>query len=240
VILAVETSTRASSAAICREEGQVVVERVDLEGPAHTQRLLPLVHLVLTEAATSWDEIDTVVCGLGPGAYTGMRIGVATARALAQASGVVLGGVPTLAAVALELAGTVAPGAPLVPLLDGKRSEVFAACYRGRGAAAGCPGARAGHAGVVDEVAPLAVVASADLPAYLARFPGAAIGGDGAVLYEDLLPRGSAPAVAAPTAAMVARAWLAGAPGIREGFENVLPIYGRDPDAAKWAGRTAG
>lgn len=235
MILAVETSTRASSAALCTDEGQVVAERVDLEGPAHTQRLLPFVHEVVTEAGTPWAEIDAVVCGLGPGAYTGMRIGVATARALAQASGAALGGVPTLAAVALELAGTAASGAALVPLLDGKRSEVFAACYRGQGATAGCPGSQAGRAAVLHEVSPLAVVASADLPAYLARFPGATIGGDGAVLYEDLLPQGSAPAVAAPTAAMVARAWLAGVPGSSEGFDEVLPIYGRDPDAAKWA-----
>ena len=126
MILALETSTTASSAALCDAGGTLIAERVDLEGPAHTQRLLPFVHEVVTQAGVTWPEIETVVCGLGPGAYTGMRIGVATARALSQATGARLGGVPTLAAVALALADTAPPGTPLVPLLDGKRREVFA------------------------------------------------------------------------------------------------------------------
>ena len=234
MILALETSTTASSAALCRPDGEIVAERVDLDGPAHTQRLLPFVHEVLTGTKTTWAEIDTIVCGLGPGAYTGMRIGVATARALAQATGARLGGVPTLAAVALELAQTATPDAPLLALLDGKRREVFAACYRA-----------SGH-GLV-EAAPLAVVPADELPGYAAGWPGAAIGGDGALLYADLLSSGAdvagdaggafIPSVGAPTAAMVARAWLARVPGVRESFDEVLPIYGRDPDAAKWAGR---
>ena len=132
MILALETATTACSAALCAADGSVVAETVALEGPAHTRHLLPGVHEVLEAAAASWSDVDTVAVGLGPGAFTGLRIGVATARALAQADGRVrLAGVPTPAALAVALARAPEAAAhlPLVPLIDGKRREVFAAVY---------------------------------------------------------------------------------------------------------------
>jgi hypothetical protein len=62
------------------------------------------------------------------------------------------------------------------------------------------------------------------------------VGGDGAVLYAERVPRSAvvAGAVIAPTAAMVLRAWLAGAEDRREGPAAVLPVYGREPDAVRW------
>jgi tRNA threonylcarbamoyladenosine biosynthesis protein TsaB len=243
VILAIETATSACSAAVMAADGALAAQRVDDKGQAQTQRLLPFVHAVLEEAGVSIGDLEAVVCGLGPGAYTGMRIGVATARALAQAAGLRLGGAPTLAAVALALAPQVAPGAPLVALLDGKRREVFADVFR-MDASVGADGS-AGSADAspraLHEVAPLAVVAADDLSGYLDRWPGALLGGDGAVLYADRLPTSVtvAPDVSRPTAAMVGRAWLAQVPGAVEGFEAVLPIYGRAPDAARWQGAAA-
>ncbi len=105
MILAVETATTACSVALCDADGRVLAEVVALDGPAHTQRLLPGVHDVLVQAGAEWADVDIVAVGLGPGAFTGLRIGVATARALAQADGRVrLAGVPTTAALALALA----------------------------------------------------------------------------------------------------------------------------------------
>jgi len=236
VILALETATSACSAAVLAPDGALVAERVEDEGPKHTQRLLPFVHEVLGEAGVTLGDLDAVVCGLGPGAYTGMRIGVATARALAQASGLRLAGAPTLAAVALALGAEEAPGTPLIALLDGKRREVFAGVFRFEAAA------DAGQAQVAPglaELAPLAVVAADDLAGYLEHWPGAVVGGDGAVLYADRLPAAVtvAMSVAMPTAAMVGRAWLAGVPGAVEGFAAVLPLYGRAPDAVRWQAR---
>lgn len=243
MILAVETATSACSAAVLAADGALVAQRVEDDGPAHTQRLLPFVHGVLEEAAVSLGDLDAVVCGLGPGAYTGMRIGVATARALAQACGLRLGGAPTLAAVALALAADTEPGAsaffgtphgvaarpdaPLVALLDGKRREVFAQVFRAAGRDSASP---------LEELAPLAVVAPDDLDGFLGRWPGAVVGGDGALLYAERLPAAVTLAAhtAPPTAAMVGRAWLTAAPGVVEGFDAVLPVYGRAPDAARW------
>ena len=234
MILAIETATSACSAAVVAADGTLVAQRIEDEGPAHTQCLLPFVHEVLGEAGVTLGDLDVVVCGLGPGAYTGMRIGVATARALAQASGLRLAGAPTLAAVAFAMAaGTESgtepetTGVPLIALLDGKRHEVFAGVFR------------LDRDGSLVESSALAVVAADDLSGYLEQWPGAVVGGDGAVLYADRIPAAVtvATSVATPTAAMVGRAWLAAVPGAVEGFEAALPVYGRAPDAARWQAR---
>lgn len=228
LILALETATAGCSAALCAADGTVVAEAVTREGPAHAQRLLPGVHEVFGAAGASWADVATVAVGLGPGAFTGLRIGIATARALAQADGAVkLVGVPTAAALALALAS--APGAAgrrLVPLIDGKRHEVFAAVYAAvRGGVS---------VEIVDDVA---VVRADDLGAWLAPLGAVITGGDGAALYADLLPSSAlrAAGVPAPTAAMVGRAAALGVPGLVSGPEAVLPLYVRAPDAARWA-----
>jgi tRNA threonylcarbamoyladenosine biosynthesis protein TsaB len=222
VILALETATTACSAALCAADGSVVAERVALDGPAHSQLLLPFVREVLEEGGAGWDGVATVAVGLGPGAFTGLRIGIATARALAQADGRAgLAGVPTLAALALALAD--APetaGRRLVPLIDGRRREVFAAVFERDGDG-------------VRQVEDVAVVRADDLAGWLAARGEVLTGGDGAVLYRDLLPGSSVPAagIVAPTAAMVGRAAAHGAPGLVRGPDAVLPLYGRAPDA---------
>ena len=181
MILALETATTACSAALCAADGSVVAERLALTGPAHSQLLLPFVREVLEEAGVGWEAVDTVAVGLGPGAFTGLRIGIATARALAQADGKAgLAGVPTLAAVALALADAPeAAGRRLVPLVDGRRREVFAAVFERDG-------------DVLRQVEEVSVVRADDLAAWLAARGDVLTGGDGAVLYADLLARDGA------------------------------------------------
>lgn len=225
MILALETATAACSVALASAAGEMLAERVELEGPAHTRVLLRQVHEALDEAGAAAVDIETVLVGLGPGAFTGLRIGVATARGLALAGDARLGGVPSLTALALALAVSREGEAAdrFVPLIDARRREVFAACYE-RGA------------GGVHACTPLAAVPSADLEAYLEQFPGAVVGGDGAVLYAEHVPRSAvvAGAAVAPTAAMVVRAWLGGVRDRHEGPGAVLPVYGREPDAVRW------
>ena len=222
MILALETATTACSAALCAADGAVVADRLALSGPAHSQLLLPFVHEILTEAGAGWADVDTVAVGLGPGAFTGLRIGIATARALAQADGrAALAGVPTLAALALALAGAPeAAGRRLVPLIDGRRREVFAAVFESLD-------------GEVRQVEDVAVVPADGLAEWLAARGDVVTGGDGAVLYRELLPASAVTAagVVAPTAAMVGRAVACGAPGLVHGPDAVLPLYGRAPDA---------
>jgi len=247
VILALETATAACSAALASSAGELLAERVELEGPAHTRVLLRQAHEVLEEAGAAASDVDTVVVGLGPGAFTGLRIGVATARGLAIAGAARLGGVPTLTALALTLADCVRDERTgrLLPLIDARRREVFTACYervgdddRGGGDGNGGDG-HGGEASTVRARTGLAVVPADELDAYLERFPGAVVGGDGAALYPERIPRSLtvAGSVVAPTAAMVLRAWLAGVEDRREGAAAVVPIYGREPDAVRWRER---
>ena len=249
MILALETATAACSAALCAADGAVVAERVSLEGPAHTQRLLPFVQQVFEEAGVAWADVDTVAVGLGPGAFTGLRIGIATARALAQADGRVrLAGIPTTAAIALALreyapvaAGepaavdwtpdavlAEAPPALYIPLIDGKRREVFAAVFAD-------DAARPAGLRLLEDVAVLRVD---DLGAWLEARGPALVGGDAVTLYADRLPASAQPAagIVSPTAAMVGRAVACGAPGLVTGPSGVLPLYGRTPDATRWQG----
>ncbi|NLE22065.1 MAG: tRNA (adenosine(37)-N6)-threonylcarbamoyltransferase complex dimerization subunit type 1 TsaB [Actinobacteria bacterium] len=223
MIVALETATTACSAALCATDGSVVAERVSLAGPAHSRLLLPFVREVLEEAGRGWDDVGTVAAGLGPGAFTGLRIGIATARALAQADGrAELAGVPTLSALALALAGApeAASGGRLVPLVDGRRREVFAAVFEPDGDG-------------VRQIEDVAVVPADELAGWLADRGPVVVGGDGAALYGELLPPSAraAAGVVAPTAAMVGRAVACGAPGVVRGPDLVLPLYGRAPDA---------
>ena len=248
MIVALETAGAACSAALFDDAGMLHGERVHAGSPAHTQLLLAAVHEVLTGAKVTAADVDCVVVGLGPGAYTGMRIGIATARAFAQAAGeqpARLVGVPTLAALALALLQAHPDAAVAVPLVDGRRGEVFAAAY-GRG-----PGADTAD-GVVrqttssDPDSPvqlhvldaLAVVPKAGIADYLANWPGAVTDGDGAHLYAADLPQTSSlsPLVTDPTATAAGQAFFAAVPGVVEGLAHVLPIYGREPDAVRWHG----
>ena len=225
MILALETSSAIASAAVVDAGGRPLGESRPAGGALQARRLLECVHEALTVAGVALDDLETVVCGLGPGTFTGLRIGVATARALAQAAGLPVAGVPSLEALAGGLAASAAgAGADcVVPLIDGRRHEVFAAVYR-----------RVSTGPGVELVEPLTVVAAAALPEFLGRRSGAVGGGDGALLYADRLPPAVVweRAVAAPSALMVARTFLAGSPACTLGFAATLPIYGREPDAA--------
>lgn len=113
LILAFDTATDVATAALVRG-GDVLGERV-----SRPVRILQDVDSLLAEAGLGRDDIEGLVVGTGPGSYTGLRMGLVTARALAVALGVPLAGVSTLAALAHG-----APGAR--PLVDGRRGEVFA------------------------------------------------------------------------------------------------------------------
>jgi tRNA threonylcarbamoyladenosine biosynthesis protein TsaB len=125
-----DTSTAATSVCLLRDDGEgfavdPIAERL-LEPPAHSRELMPAVAEVMEMAELEWGELDGVAVGVGPGTFTGLRIGVATARALAQAAGLRVHPVSSLAALA---AGIDTPHA--VPLIDAKRGELFGAVYHG-------------------------------------------------------------------------------------------------------------
>lgn len=98
------------------------------ERPGHGPQLLGLAHELLHDAGLTFADVDRVAVGLGPGGFTGLRIGVATARALAQAAQAELVGVSTLEALASAVRPE--PGQGVLAVVDARRGEVFAGGWR--------------------------------------------------------------------------------------------------------------
>lgn len=128
-VLAFDTATAATTVALA--DGETVLERRDDppagSRPRHTLRLMPLIAQLLEEAAWDWDQLDRIAVGVGPGTFTGLRIGIATARALAQARGLELVGVSTLESLSLN-----SDADNVCAVLDARRGEVFAAAWKQR------------------------------------------------------------------------------------------------------------
>jgi tRNA threonylcarbamoyladenosine biosynthesis protein TsaB len=130
-----DTSTPATTACVIAAGAQPVCTappgaRRLLGRPDHSAELLPLLAELLGRAGASWADVRGIAVGVGPGTFTGLRIGVSTARALAQGLRVPLHPVSSLEALAAGMAGAVDRGRSLLPLIDAKRGEVFAALYR--------------------------------------------------------------------------------------------------------------
>lgn len=129
-ILGFDTSTAASTAAVLLSDGSAVEstpapDRLG-ERPGHAAELLPAVDDVLARAGVGFEGLDAIAVGRGPGTFTGLRIGIATARALAKANGLPVRGVSSLAALAAGI-----PSESRLPLIDAKRGEVYAALFEG-------------------------------------------------------------------------------------------------------------
>ncbi|HTU96459.1 MAG TPA: tRNA (adenosine(37)-N6)-threonylcarbamoyltransferase complex dimerization subunit type 1 TsaB [Solirubrobacteraceae bacterium] len=144
-VLGFDTATRATTVAVLDTDGGMAVERRDDPPPGarprHTTRLLALVAEALEAAGADWTTIDRIAVGVGPGTFTGLRIGVATAHALARARDIELVGVSTLHALARGAAGPDVGGhgtagrgpaaaddlEAVMAVIDARRGEVFAA-----------------------------------------------------------------------------------------------------------------
>jgi tRNA threonylcarbamoyladenosine biosynthesis protein TsaB len=135
-VVGFDTSLPVSAACVLRPDGRAFVtpapspERL-LGRPAHSAELLPALAELLAEAGVHWPQVRKLAVGVGPGTFTGLRIGVSTARALAHALGIGVSPVSSLAALAAGLEADAAEhGRPLLPLIDARRRQVFAALYR--------------------------------------------------------------------------------------------------------------
>ena len=123
-VLGLDTSTAASSACVLRADGQAFEVRTDPGARAHARELMPAVAAAMERSGLDWPDLDTIAVGVGPGGYTGLRIGIATARALASATGLELRPVSSLAALAKG-----AGEGLVLALIDARRGELFAGLY---------------------------------------------------------------------------------------------------------------
>ena len=215
-ILAIDTSTWTASAAIVDERGVVIADG-EARTETHSENLLPLIASVVERAGVAAAELDAVAVGAGPGSFTGLRIGLATAKGVAFAAGRPLWVVSSLAALAMDLA-EVSSANLVVPVLDARRGEIFAGFYDRS----------------IRARAPDAVMAPGALAAAIASVrisdESQALAGDGLLAYPELASLGAAPgARATPSAASVARLALAG--DRTDVLGHGAPIYIRPSEA---------
>lgn len=153
MILGLDTATRATAAALVRDgDGDDDRDRdggaLELEArddpapgsrPRHATRLLGLVAEVLERGGVRWEAVDRIAVGVGPGTFTGLRIGIASARALSRARGIELVGVSTLQSVASNAAATASRehAEAVLAVLDARRGEAFVAGWPADGIAGG-------------------------------------------------------------------------------------------------------
>ena len=125
-ILAADTTTSINTVAVC-EDGRILAETVVECGRAHSERLLTTVDWVLNEARLRLGDVDALAVSIGPGSFTGVRVGVATWKGLAFGRKLPLVPVPTLDA--MSRLG-VFRDALVCPMLDARMHEVFGAVYQ--------------------------------------------------------------------------------------------------------------
>jgi tRNA threonylcarbamoyladenosine biosynthesis protein TsaB len=126
LVLGIETSTPQASVAIGSEQG-VVASALVSRGATYNEFLLPAIRFCLEESGLGYRNLGGIAVSLGPGLFTGMRTGVATAKALAQTLSVPIVGLPSLDILAYEVRYS---QKTICAVLDARRNEVFHAFYR--------------------------------------------------------------------------------------------------------------
>ncbi len=225
-LLGIDTSTAASAACVLRGDGEVFEVAPDPTAltarPAHARELMPAVAEVMERAGLGYTNLEAIAVGVGPGTFTGLRIGIATARALASANGLQVRPVSSLAALAAGIeaeAGGAHDCPSLLAVIDAKRGEVFAAEY------VPAAGRRWG---------PLALRPEDLAERVRTESPGPLAAGDGSVRFRRVLEAAGISVMPDDSRAHVVRALhvcrlAAAVPGVAP--QAVLPDYLRAPDA---------
>ena len=225
-VLGVDTSTSCGSLGIIDDDA-VVAEYALLRDETHSTRLVPAIQALLKEARLDLNKIDGMAVSLGPGSFTGLRVGLSAVKGLALAAERPVVGVPTLDALAFNL-----PFTPYVicPLVDARKGEVYTALYKD------------GEGGRVEQLTPYQVVAPLDL---LEKLPlqETIFLGDGVEVYGELIEeRLGVKVLFAPPHLRFLRGSTVAEIGLQrfkkgetDDISSMVPIYVRPSDAEiKW------
>lgn len=133
LILGIETSSPAGSVALLRN-GRVVASKIFTRSLGHSSRLVPAIDALLKKGKGRVENIDAMAVGVGPGSYTGLRVGIATARGLAALKKIPVIGIPSVDALVLAHQNKIKKEVEAVyAVVDAKREEHYLATYkRGR------------------------------------------------------------------------------------------------------------
>lgn len=202
VLLAFDTATAQVSVAL-HDGSDVVAEQVSEQAMKHGEHLAPLIAAVLADAGATMADVTGIAVGVGPGPFTGLRVGLVTARTLGMALDVPVHGVCTLDVLAAEAVASGAVVGDFVVATDARRKEVYVASYSAEGHRSEGP----------DVLRP--ADAASTRPTV----------GEGAALYPAAFPHAVGPL--RPSAGWLARLVLA---GMVEPLEPE-PLYLRRPDA---------
>lgn len=202
VLLALDTATPRVTVAL-HDGSEVVAERTSDEGLRHGEQLAPAIEAVMGEAGIVRQDLTAVAVGVGPGPFTGLRVGLVTARTLGWVLEIPVYGVCSLDVLAVEAVGTGAVTGDFVVATDARRKEVYLASYDADGRRLDGP--------VVDKPA----VLTSALP----------VVGEGALLYPEHFPHPAGPVH--PSAGWLARAVAEELAELRD----PEPLYLRRPDA---------
>ncbi|WP_333594397.1 tRNA (adenosine(37)-N6)-threonylcarbamoyltransferase complex dimerization subunit type 1 TsaB, partial [Anaerospora hongkongensis] len=182
MLLAIETATLASGVALATAD-KLVAEIIVQTKKTHSERLMPHIEQLLELGQVAKEDITAIAVSIGPGSFTGLRIGLATAKALAYVWNVPVIGVSTLAALAYACP---APNSLICPLLDAQKGNVYQAVYRW-------------EKGILQEVIPPRVIAHQEAINELASQPLPVIMlGEGAVLFQEAIVAAADPIELAP------------------------------------------
>jgi tRNA threonylcarbamoyladenosine biosynthesis protein TsaB len=231
LILGIETATEQVSVAIGGYEGVLGLVEV-CRGRRHAETLAPAIEFVCTQADVRLDEISVVAVDVGPGLFTGMRVGLASAKALAQALRVPMIGMSSLDLLAYPLRHT---GRTVVAVIDARKGELFYAFYRP--VPGGVQRVLEPRCGTIDDL----------IAEVMARSDDVICVGDGALRHRDeivaeLRCEMAEQFLSRPSAAPLVQ--LAHARALREEWVNpweIQPLYMRLPDAQiNWSVRATG
>ena len=227
-ILALETSAKAVSAAIT-EDGRVLASGYQDTGLTHSRTLMPIVEHLFQNTGLSPESVDAIAVAVGPGSFTGIRIGVSAAKGLAFALDKPAVGVSTLAAMARNAAFA---GGLIVCAMDARRQQVYNALF-------------AGEDGVLTRLTPDRAVSLADLAEELRGDPRPkTVVGDGAAMCADFLEAAGVPCRLAPPHLVMQNAMSvaleAEGQAARGGLvsaQDLAPVYLRPPQAERLRNR---
>ncbi|MBY0431684.1 MAG: tRNA (adenosine(37)-N6)-threonylcarbamoyltransferase complex dimerization subunit type 1 TsaB [Rhodospirillales bacterium] len=210
IVLAFDTSTSACSAALWRD-GTVLARRFAPMARGQSEALMPMIAEVMAEAGLGFGDLGLIGVTVGPGAFTGIRIALATARAIALAAGLPVAGITTTEAAAAAIPEAERAGRTLIAALDGKRADYFVQAF----------------AADLTPLTGLKALLPQQVPGLVAG--ETVLAGDGAAALAAILPEAVVPAAAGPVdaAALAVRAAL----HYRRGTAlPAQPLYLRPPD----------